>query len=41
MLFGLGRIIYETEASYGIEPINGRLPRDVLKERASACPAIS
>ena len=34
-----GRIIYEIEGSYGVEPIDGRLPRDVLKERVSICQA--
>lgn len=36
-----GRIIYETETSYGVEPIDGGLPRDVFKERVSACPLTS
>lgn len=33
-----GRIVYETSSSYGAEPLDGRLARDVLKERVSECP---
>ncbi len=36
-----GRVIYETSSSYGVEPVDGRLPRDVLKERVTECDPIS
>ena len=36
-----GRIIYETERDYGVQPLDGHLPRDVLKWRVVSCEALT